>query len=40
MTGGTLKFVPSPDLPHDVKIVFENGRLFAWQATGTLLVFR
>lgn len=40
VTGGTLKFVPSPDLPHDVKIVFENGRLFAWQATGTLLVFR
>ncbi len=40
VTGGAVKFVPSPDLPHDVKIVFENGRLFAWQATGTLLVFR
>lgn len=40
VAGGTVKFVPSPDLPCDVKIVFENGRLFAWQATGTLLVFR
>ncbi len=38
--GGTVKFVPSPDLPRDVRIVFENGRLFAWRATGTLLVFR
>lgn len=40
VTGGTVKFVPSPDLPRDVRIVFENGRLFAWRATGTLLVFR
>ena len=40
VTGGTLNFVPSPDLPRDVRIVFENGRLFAWRATGTLLVFR
>lgn len=40
VTDGTLKFVPSSDLPRSVNVVFENNRLIAWQATGTVLVFR
>lgn len=40
VSGGALRFVPSPVLSRTVRVVYENGRLFAWQATGTLLVFR
>ena len=40
VSGGALRFVPSPVLSRTVRVVYENGRLFAWQAKGTLLVIR
>ena len=40
VSGGALRFVPSPVLSRTVRVVYENGRLFAWQVKGTLLVIR
>lgn len=40
VSGGALRFVPSPVLSRTVRVVYENGCLFAWQAKGTLLVIR
>lgn len=37
---GTLSFARSPDIPGSVCLEFSNGRLYAWEPKGTLVVFR
>ena len=41
LTGyGALSFAKAASLPGEVRVSYEGGRLYAWLARGTLLVFR
>lgn len=37
---GALSFTRSPDIPGSVCLEFSNGKLYAWEPKGTLIVFR
>ena len=37
---GDLSFVRNASLPASVQVSYENGRLYAWEAKGTLIVFQ
>lgn len=37
---GALSFARSPEIPGSVCLEFSNGRLYAWEPKGTLIVFR
>ena len=35
-----LSFVRNASLPASIQVSYENGRLYAWEAKGTLIVFQ
>lgn len=37
---GSLSFTKSPNIPAGVRLDFSDGRLYAWEPKGTVLVFR
>lgn len=37
---GSLSFTKSPDIPAGVRLDFSDGRLYAWEPKGTVLIFR
>ena len=39
-TYADLSFVKGAALPGAVQVSYENGRLYAWEAKGTLIVFQ
>ncbi len=39
-TYADLSFVKSASLPGAVQVSYEGGKLYAWEAKGTLIVFQ
>ena len=39
-TYADLSFVKDAALPEAVRVSYENGRLYAWEAKGTMIVFK
>ena len=35
-----LSFVRNTSLPASIQVSYENGRLYAWEAKGTMIVFK
>ena len=39
-TYADLSFVKDAALPASIQVSYENGRLYAWEAKGTMIVFK